>query len=477
MSAPNQPLKPLALLTATAVLLAGCAAGPDYQAPKVSAPEQWRAAPQAQGAAATDNWWQQFNDPVLQQLISTTLANNHDLKVAAARVEIARAQQRSARSNHLPSLVGNAGASRNKSSEYAEPAMPTLTTSSFRLNLELGYEIDLWGRLRRADEAASARLLASEANRDALQQSLIAEVVRSYLDLRTLDAQHALSEQALKAREDEYALQQRRFAGGVASRLELNQALIEVNNARLTLPELQQQIALQENALSTLSGVQPGAIARGKPLAELSVPAVPAGLPSELLQRRPDLRAAEQELIAANADIGQARAAWYPRLSLTGLFGLESADLSNLLKSGAATWNAGANLATPIFTGGRAQAAEATAQAGYEVALSSYRQSVLNALREVNDALASQHAARTLLAGRTAQQQAMEETLRLAQLRYKNGYSGYLEVLTVQNQLYQMQMAVVQSQRAQLNSAVGLYRALGGNWTATPAKASAPAQP
>lgn len=455
---------PKLLALSSAVLLAACASGPDYVAPKVEVPTAWRQAGDSQGTPALERWWSQLGDPVLQQLIDTTLANNTDLKLAVARVDIARAQQRSARSDKLPTLLGNAGASRNKSSEFAEPAMPTLTTSSFRLNFDLSYEIDLWGRLRRADEAATARLQASEASRLAVQQGLAAEVVRAYIDLRALDAQLELTQQVLKAREEEYALQQRRFAGGVASQLEVNQAEIEVNNARLAVPELQQAIALQENALSTLMGVNPGPIARGKPLAELSVPQIPAGVPSDVLQRRPDLRAAEQELIAANADIGQARAAYYPRLSLTGLLGVESGDLSNLLKSGASTWNAGANLTTPVFTGGKADAAEASATAARAMALASYQQSILTALREVNDALTRQHHARTLLEGRQLQQQAMDKTLRLAQLRYKNGYSGYLEVLTVQGQLYQMQMAVLESQRARLSAAVSLYKALGGGW-------------
>ena len=253
--------------------------------------------------------------------------------------------------------------------------------------------------------------------------------------------------------------------GGINSELELNQAEIELNTARVAIPELQQAIALQENALSTLLGKAPGTVARGRSLAELGqLPLIPAGLPSDLLQRRPDLRAAEQELIAANADIGQAKAAYYPRLSLTGLFGLESGELYNLFKSGANTWNAGANLATPLVTGGKAKATQAIAEANREAALASYRKAVINALREVEDALVVQHSSREILSARQAQQASMEKTLKLAQLRYKNGYSGYLDVLTTQRQLYQTQLGLLESQRAQANAAINLYKALGGGW-------------
>lgn len=458
----HKPYIPLALAM---LLLAGCASGPDYKAPQLETPANWHQAADSSPSGDLDHWWKRFNDATLEQLIDTALANNQDLKIALTRVDVARAQQRSARADYLPTVMGNAGASRNKSSEYAEPAMPTLTTSSFRLNIDLSYEIDLWGRLRRADEAASARLLGSQANRDSIRQTLIAEVARAYFDLRTLDAQLDISRQSLQAREEEYKLQKRRFEGGINSELELNQAEIELNTARVSIPELQQAIALQENALSTLLGKAPGPVTRGRSLAQLGqLPLIPAGLPSDLLQRRPDLRAAEQELVAANADIGQAKAAYYPRLSLTGLFGLESAELSNLFKAGANTWNAGANLATPLVTGGKAKAVEAIAEANREAALASYRKAVVNALREVEDALVVQHSSREILAARQAQQASMEKTLKLAQLRYKNGYSGYLDVLTTQRQLYQTQLGLLESQRAQASAAINLYKALGGGW-------------
>lgn len=448
-------------------LLAGCATGPDYKKPQQDVPAAWsHAAPDAP-AITLDQWWQRLNDPVLNGLVDTALASNQDLRIALTRVEAARAGQRSARADKLPTVIGNAGASRNRSSEFAEPAMPTLTSNSLRLNIDLSYEIDLWGRLKRADEAATARLLASEANRDAIRHMLIADVVRTYVELRALDAQLLVAEQALKAREEEVALQKRRFAGGITSQLDVNQAEIELNATRIAIPELKQAIALQENALATLLGQAPGPQPRGKTLQELGqLPAVPAGLPSELLQRRPDLRAAEQELIAANADIGYAKASYYPRLSLTGLLGLESGELSNLLKTGATTWNLGTNLATPLVTGGKSEAAQAVARANYAAAEANWRKAVLNALREVEDALVQQGSAREIQQAREAQLTAMEQTLKLARLRYTNGYSGYLDVLTTQRALFQTQLGVIDSQRARLAALVGLYKALGGGWQA-----------
>lgn len=447
-------------------LLAGCATGPDYKKPQTDVPVAWHTAgTEATTAGSLDHWWKRFDDPVLNGLVDSALASNQDLRIALSRVEVARASLRSARADRLPTVIGNAGASRNRSSEYAEPAMPTLTTNSFRLNIDLSYEVDLWGRLKRADEAATARLLASEANRDSIRQMLVADVVRAYVDLRAFDAQLEVAEQALKAREEEVALQKRRFAGGITSQLDVNQAEVELNATRVAIPELKQAIALQENALSTLLGQPPAAISRGKTLQQLGqLPAVPAGLPSELLQRRPDLRAAEQELVAANADIGYARASYYPRLSLTGLLGLESGELSNLLKTGATTWNAGANLATPLVTGGKAQAAESIARANYTAAEAGYRKAVLNAFREVEDALVQQGSAREIQVAREAQHGSMEQTLRLARLRYVNGYSGYLDVLTTQRALFQTQLGLIDSQRARLAALIGLYKALGGGW-------------
>lgn len=456
------------ILSALALLvLSACATGPDYKAPEVKTPAAWRQTVDANASGDLDQWWLRFNDPVLEQLVNTALTNNNDLKVALSRVEEARAQSRSAKADYLPTVMANAGSSRNKSSAYAEPVMPTLTTSSHKLNIDLSYEIDLWGKLRRADEAASARLLASEANRDSIRQTLISAVARSYFDLRALDAQLEIAKQNLTSLEQEYKLQKRRFEGGVTSELEANQALVELNSAQVAIPELEQRIALQENAISTLLGQMPGSTPRGKTLADLGqAPSIPAGLPSDLLQRRPDLRAAEQELVAANADIGYAKAAYYPRLSLTGLLGVESGDLSNLFKSGARTWNVGAGLSAPLFTGGKAKAVETIATLRKEQALASYQQAVINAFREVEDALVTQRGAREVLTGRESQEQALQKTLTLAQKRYNSGLTSYLDLLSTQRALYQTQLNLVESRRSQANAAVGLYKALGGGWKA-----------
>lgn len=465
---PKQFIPRQFILSAVALLvLSACASGPDYKAPELKSPSAWRQVSDSTPAGELDQWWLRFNDPVLTQLVNTALANNNDLKIALSRVEEARAQSRSAKADFLPTVMGNAGASRNKNSAYAEPAMPTLTTSDFKLNIDLSYEIDLWGKLRRADEAASARLLASQANRDSVRQTLIAEVTRAYIDLRALDAQLDIAKQNLQALTEEYKLQKRRFDGGVTSELEANQAQVELSSAQVAIPELEQRIALQENALSIVLGQLPGTIPRGKPLLELGqVPNIPAGLPSDLLQRRPDLRAAEQALVAANADIGYVKAAYYPSLSLTGLFGVSSGDLSNLFKSGANTWNFGAGLRAPLVTGGKAKAAETIAETRKNEALASYQQAVLNAFKEVEDALVTQNSSREILKGREAQETALQKTLTLSQKRYRSGLSSYQDVLSAQRGLYQTQLYLVDSQRTQANASVSLYKALGGGWKA-----------
>lgn len=242
----------LSVLTLT--VLAGCAAGPDYQAPEMTLPQNWRQSANAENPEQTqalNRWWLNFGDPVLEQLVDTALAHNNDLKIAFARIEEARAQSRSARADFLPTVVGNAGASRNRSSTLSEPGLPPGTdpnSTNYRLNIDLSYEIDLWGKLRRADEAATARLLASEANRDAVRQALIAQVARSYFDLRTLDAQLDITRRTLRSREDEFRLQKKRFDAGVLSELELNQAQVELNSARIALPDLEGRVAMTENA-------------------------------------------------------------------------------------------------------------------------------------------------------------------------------------------------------------------------------------
>ena len=462
--------RPLVISSLLALLLVACATGPDYQAPKLDVPATWSGTDNAKELANLDHWWQRFDDPVLQQMIDAALSNNFDLQNAALRVDEAQALVKSSKADHYPSVLGNAGVERQRTSTLAEPTLVGINTNStnYSLGLNLDYEIDLWGKLRRADEAARARLLSSAANRDAVRQGLIAAVVDSYINLRALDAQLEIAKQTVTLRQQSLALQQHRLSAGVVGDLDVSQAQSALDDAQVVVPQLEQSIALQENALAVLQGKNPGALPRGKDIGELSaVPAIPAGLPSQLLERRPDIRAAEQDLIAANADIGVAKASYYPTLSLTGMLGMESGQLSDLFKNGAHTWGLGAGISGPLFTGGKADAAEKIAETRKQEALVSYRQTVNTVFHEVADALVNQHSSHDILSARQQQLQSATNTRQLAQKRYQQGLTGQLDMLDAERQLFQAQLGVIDSQRSEAHAVVTMYKALGGGWQAS----------
>jgi outer membrane protein, multidrug efflux system len=471
------------ILAALAALgLAACAVtAPPYERPALSLPGGWRTdsgglanagASAAQAAeasnAANAAWWDGFKDPALTKLIADTVAGSLDLKAAVARVEQARAQYGLARSAQFPQVGADAAAQRQRASRTtysgANIAPGRQNFSYFDLDLSASYEIDLWGRLRLATDAARARLLAGEEARRTVVLTLVSEVARDYVLLLSLDDQLAIAQRTLQSRKEVLRLQKVRFEGGITPESDLRQAESQYQIAAAAVPALQRQVSQQENLLNQLAGRPPGPIERGRPFGDLAFPPVPAGLPSDLLVRRPDIRQAEQDLIAANADIGVARAAYLPRISLTALLGLQSQELSQLFKGASFAWTAGAGLTQPIFNGGAIRSQVELAQARQRELVADYQSAVVAGLREVDDALV----ARATLQQQAEEQRrnvaALDRLLELAQRRYREGAAIYLEVATAEQSLFDAQLAL-DSVRAQLfQSYADLYRAFGGGW-------------
>ncbi|KAF0103854.1 MAG: NodT family efflux transporter outer membrane lipoprotein [bacterium] len=453
--------------------LAGCqAVGPDYTRPAVALPASYAAASEEGQARVRADWWTLFGDPLLDELIARTQAGNFDLQAAVARVEQAEAALRVVGAAQAPSLDLDAGARRMRSSTETGMPMPQYS-SEFGLGLSTAFELDFWGRLRRAEEAARANFLASRHARDSLRISLAGMLANTYFSLRALDAELAVNREALVSREETLRIVGSRVEGGVASPLDLRQAEGDLAAGQAQLANLRRLRALAESQLALLVGT-PGLRIDAGSLYDLPLPPPPPpGLPSDLLQARPDLRQAEEELIANNARIGVAKAALYPNISLTGALGSRSQDLANLFSAGAQTWSLGVGLLLPVFDGGAGRARVDQASARQREALAAYQQAIHNAFREVGDALvevrehAIAEAAQDRRVGATAQ------ALELARVRYEAGYSGYLEVLVAQRGLNESQLAQVLTRRARLIAAVDLFKALGGGWLEAEAGASA----
>jgi multidrug efflux system outer membrane protein len=351
----------------------------------------------------------------------------------------------------------------------------TNPTDSYQAAFSGAWEIDLWGKLRRANEAARADLLSTEEARQSVILSLVSAVANGYITLRDLDKQLEVAVRTVKAREDSYKLFKLRYEGGVISELELNQVKSEYEQALATIPQIEKQIAFQENGLSVLIGRNPGTIMRGKNLDDLVLPVVPVGLPSDLLIQRPDIRQAEQTLVAANARIGVARAQYFPTISLTGLFGWSSSDLSNLFKGAAKMWNWGGNLTAPIFTGGAIMGQEKAAEAIQQQALFNYQKAVQGAFREVEDSLVDQKRTREQLDAQKRQVDTLREYARIARIRYDNGYTSYIEVLDAERSLFNAELSYTQTQGILFQSLVNLYKAVGGGWVVAADKMTAAA--
>lgn len=450
-----------------AAWLAGCTMGPDYVRPDVALPADWRVSGEQFEALADTAWWQQFGDPVLDRLVAEALRENTDLRIASARVDEYAARLGMSAAEGLPQVGASANASRQQTSGAVAHGLRD-TYNAFDASLNASWELDLWGRIRRENEAARAQLLASEEGRRGVVLSLTAGVASAYFTLRDLDRQRDIAVETVRTREAAWKVFEDRFAGGVVSLFELSQSQSQFEEARASVSVIERAIAQQEQALSLLLGRHPGPVERGRPLDELILPPIPAGLPASLLDRRPDIRQSEQNLVAANAMIGVAKAAYFPTLSLTGLTGSASAELSDLLSSGSSLWKGGATLSVPLFTGGRTAARVQVAEAQQQQALLAYRRTIQTALAEVNDALVEQVRTREQLDAQSRQVAALQVAVEMAWLRYDNGYTGYIEVLDAERSLFNAQLQQTQTQRALLQAMVKLYKAMGGGWQRAP---------
>jgi outer membrane protein, multidrug efflux system len=456
------------------LILAGCTVGPNYHRPVIPVPTSFRAPtlPPAEAASFADlQWWVVFKDEKLQDLIRTALARNYDLRDAVARVDAARAGLGVTRSRQLPNFtvggdVVTTRFSRNGSSTIPSFIVPSQnrTFGDAALNL-LSFEIDIWGRLRRATEAARAGLLGAEENRKAVITTLVSDVATSYFSLRELDNELEIAKRTLDVRKASLDLIKVRQTGGIANLLDLRQGEQLVYSAAQAVPALEQQVAQTENQLHRLLGQAPGGIDRGRSLAEQELPPqVPAGLPSALLDRRPDIRAAEQNLIAANAEIGVARAAYFPQISLTGLLGGQSAQLSSLFSAEHGVWNFSPQAAVPIFSAGRIKSDIRLAEAQRQSALSAYEKAIQTAFAEVSNALIAHQKLRE---SREAQEQllaALQDRTRLAYVRYRGGVDTLLNALDADRDQFQAELSLSQVKLDELLSIVQLYKALGGGW-------------
>ena len=448
--------------------------GPDYFRPKQTLPASYQESQASDAAEAMINqWWTLYNDEVLNDLISKASKNNTDLKIAVARIEEADGYMREVGAALFPQVNVDSSASRFKVTELgATPLFNGMspTRSNYNVKLSTTFELDFWGKLRRAQESAKAQALASRFAKDTVDLSLKSLVTGDYLLLRSLEAQIELSKASMKSREDSLALTQRRLEGGVSSALDVHQAEVAYNNLKAQLADLTRQRAIIEHQLAVLAGDLDLKVAAGD-IQSLPIPPVPpVGLPSTLLEARPDVRQAEQNLIAANAKIGVAKAALFPTISLTAGLGGESKDLGDVLKSAARIWNGGLSLNLPVFDSGRLSSKVDQASAEKKQLLASYERAVQNAFTEVNDALVNVRQNTEREAALNASQSSASKALEIANNRYKSGYTGYLEVLDAQRVFNDASLAYVQSRQARLTSTVELFKALGGGWVAVAVK-------
>ena len=459
-----------AAFVAVALFLSGCAVGPNYRKPSVDVPGAYRgpSAPVAAGAGAASlgdqKWWEVFQDQQLQQLIRTALKQNYDARIAATRVLEAQAQLGVTRADQLPSLsVGGSGTNLHTATNGP---IPSYSLTIGRLTANAAWDLDFWGKYRRATEAARADLLASDWARQEVNATLVANVAAAYFQLRELDLELQISQQALATRKESLELTRTLEEHGLNSILDVRQAQQLVYTAAADIADIQRRTGQQEDLLSVLLGNNPGPILpRGKQLADQPhVPVVPAGLPSTLLERRPDIRQSEQLLIAANARIGVARAAYFPDISLTAAPGFQSSALSTLISGPAGLWTIAGAITQPIFEGGRLRSNVRLAKAQQQEALLTYRQTVQGAFRDVSDALIGYQKDQEFLAQQQLLAGAAEDAAKLSDMRYKAGTTNYLEVLTSQTNYLNADLGLAQARLNQLLALVQIYKALGGGW-------------
>jgi multidrug efflux system outer membrane protein len=472
----------LVLLISITLAAAGCALGPRYQRPDVALPGAFRDAPAAgaSGASLADLQWSAlFDDPVLTGLVTTALQQNFDLRIAAERVQQARALARIRRSDRFPAIGASAGVVTSGASRDGAAPIPDGVDRDItygQAGVDLSWELDVWGRLRSLEEASRARYVATEEARRAVVTILIGDVMEQYLALRSLDLELDIARRTADVATEGLRLTRARQERGIGTNLDVRQAEQLLYIARGQVAAAERAIAQREDALSLLLGRAPGGIDRGRGIEALTVPPqVPAGLPSSLLERRPDIRQAEQELIAANAEIGAARAEYFPRISLTGFLGVQSRSLTGLVTSGAGLWSAGLGAAAPIFNAGRTRANVHYAEAVQRELVVRYQRAIYVALRDVADALAGYRKTADQRAEQQQLVEVLEATTGLSRQRYEGGVDNFLQVLDARRNLFQGELDLARLRQQELASIVQLYRALGGGWSKTDAAAGSTA--
>ncbi len=457
------------LLTLLLVLLTSCTVGPNYKRPSAAVPDRYRGLTAEEAAKAeaaslgSEKWWVIFQDPQLQELIRTALAQNYDVQIAATRILQAQAVLGITRADQFPTVSGTAAADNQRIAQTR--LFPPIETSSNQVSLSMFWELDFWGKFRRATEAARADLLATEWGKRAVLTTLVSNVAGAYFQLREFDLQLEIAKRTLGTRQESLRLVQIRANGGTTSMLDVRQSEQLVYGAAAAIPDLERQIEQQENFISVLLGQNPGPIRRGAALTEIRyLPQVPAGLPSSLLERRPDIQVAEQLIVAANARIGVAKAAYFPSISLTATGGYGSSALTSLFSAPAGLWSFGASALQPIFEGGRLRSNVRLSEAQHQAAALAYRQTIQQAFREVSDSLIAYQKNQEFRKQQEMLTASAADATRLSNMRYEGGVTSYLEVLDSDTRYFEAQNTLARAQLNELLAVVQLYRALGGGW-------------
>ncbi len=466
--------KRLTMLAVFVSLLSGCTVGPKYRRPVIEPPAAFRgsgdtAAASDPGSLADMKWFEVFKDDQLQELIRTALVNNYDLRRAVARIQAARANLGITRSDQFPNITAGADVTTLRNSGSGQFVLPgggsrDRTFGTVLLNL-LSFEVDIWGRLRRAKEAARANLLATEEDRKAVMTTIVGDVSAAYFNLLELDTELEIAKETLATRQESLNLIRSRQQGGVATMLDVRQAEQLVYGAAQTIPDIERLIEQTENQINLLLGNDPGPVARGRSLSEQEQPpSAPPGLPSSLLERRPDIRAAELNLVAATANIGVAKAAYFPQISLTGFLGGQSSQLSNLFSGAGGAWNFAPQVTLPIFNAGRVKSGVRFTEAQRQLASTQYQQAIRTGFREVSDSLVEYRKVKEIRAQQEALVTTLQDRSRLAYLRYRGGVDTQLNALDADRDLFSAELSLAQTKRNELLALVLLYKALGGGW-------------
>jgi len=456
------------LIPSAFLLLTGCVVGPKYKRPPVTVPDSYRglapdAGQQTTASLGDEKWWTVFQDTQLQELIREALSQNYDVRIAASRVLQAQAVLGITRADQFPTITG--GASTSNQRLPATRITPAFETSPSQVNLSLFWELDFWGKFRRATEAARADLLATEWGQKAVMSSLVSNVASAYFQLLELDLEMEISRSTLASRRESLRLTEVRAKGGATSMLDVRQSEQLVYTAAANIPDLERRIEQQENLISILLGKNPGPVTRGKSLVENAIlPTVPPGLPSSLLARRPDIQSSEQQLIAANARIGVAKAAYFPQITLTAVGGYQSPALTDLFTGPAGLWNFGGQLVQPIFTAGKIRSNVRLAEGQQQESVLFYQQSIQQAFREVADSLVAYRKNQEFRAQQELLTNSAQDATRLSDMRYRGGVTSYLEVLDSNTRYFDAQLTLAQSRLNERLALVQLYNALGGGW-------------